>query len=156
MDISSLLSAGTIKLNLKAEDKDAVIDELLEVLIAAKKLDKKNKSKVRKALKARESLGSTGIGQGVGIPHAKDSCIKKITVCCGISQRGVDFDSLDGELANIFFMILAPKDATGEHLKALAKISRLVRAKFFRASLIQCKNPKNLLAILKREEEELG
>ncbi len=156
MNISDLLSVGTIKLNLKAKDKDSAIDELLDVLIEAKKLDKKNKSKVRKVLEAREKLGSTGIGQGVGIPHAKDSSVKKITVCCGISKRGVDFDSLDGEPVNIFFMIIAPKDATGEHLKTLAKISRLVRARFFRISLIQCKTPKNLLSVLKREEEELG
>ncbi|MDP8216101.1 MAG: PTS sugar transporter subunit IIA [Candidatus Kaelpia imicola] len=156
MNISDLLSVGAIKLNLKAKDKNTAIDELLEVLITAKKLDQKNKPKVRKVLRAREKLGSTGIGQGIGIPHAKDSCIKKITVCCGISKKGVDFDSLDGELVNIFFMILAPEDATGEHLKTLAKISRLVRARFFRMSLMQCKSPKNLLSILKREEEEMG
>jgi len=156
MNVSDFLSVETIKLNLKSKDKDAVIDELLDILIVAKKLNKINKSKVKKAIRDREKLGSTGIGQGIGIPHAKDSCVKKVTVCCGISKNGVDFDSLDGELTNIFFMILAPKDATGEHLKTLAKISRLVRAKFFRTSLIQCKSPKNLLSILKREEEELG
>jgi fructose PTS system EIIBC or EIIC component len=156
MNISDLLSVETVKLGLKSKDKDSVIDELLNILIEAKKLDKKSKSKVKKSIKAREKLGSTGIGQGVGVPHAKDSAVKKLTICCGISKSGVDFESLDGELVNIFFMILAPKEATGEHLKTLAKISRLVRARFFRASLIQCKDPKNLLSILKREEEELG
>ena len=156
MNISDFLSVETIGLNLKAKDKDSAIDELLDILIGAKKLDKKNKSKVKRTLRARERLGSTGIGQGIGIPHAKDSSVKKITICCGVSKKDVDFDSLDGEPVNIFFMILAPKDATGEHLKTLAKISRLIRARFFRTSIIQCKSPKKLLSIIKREEEELG
>ncbi|MDP8233587.1 MAG: PTS sugar transporter subunit IIA [Candidatus Saelkia tenebricola] len=155
MNISDILKLNTLKLNLAAKDKEEVMDEMLDILIKAKKLNSKYKKKVKKALMDRESLGSTGIGQNIGIPHAKDDSIKKIVSCCAISQEGVDFDALDGEPVYVFFMILAPRNATGEHLKALAKISRLIRDKFFRASLMRCKTPKELLAILKREEEEL-
>ncbi|MDD5613593.1 MAG: PTS sugar transporter subunit IIA [Candidatus Omnitrophica bacterium] len=156
MNISELLTVDTIKLNFSAKDKEEVIEQMLDILVKAKKISKTHKPKIQKALIARENLGSTGIGQGVGIPHAKDDCIKKITACCAIAKKGIDFDALDGEPAQIFFMLLAPKEATGEHLKTLAKISRLVRARFFRSSLIQCKTPDNLLSILKREEGELG
>lgn len=155
MKISELLTPKTVKLNLSSKKKDEVIEEMLTLLIKAKKLDKKFKSIVKKALLNRESLGSTGIGQGVGIPHAKDECIKKLVACCAISQEGVDFDALDEEPVHIFFMLLAPKEATGEHLKALARISRLVRDKFFRASLMACKNQKDLIQLIRREEEKL-
>lgn len=155
MKICDLLNSRTIKLNLQATDKESVIEELIDILIKAKKLDKRNKARVKRAILARESLGSTGIGQSVAIPHAKDECIKKMVACCGLSQKGVDFDALDGEPVHIFFMILAPRDATGEHLKALARISRLVRDKFFRSSLLQCKTPTDVIRILKREEEKL-
>ena len=155
MKISEILKPETVILNLQAKDKEEAIEKMLEVLVKVKKIDKKNKSKLKKALLARESLGSTGIGQGVGIPHAKDDSLKKLVACCAISPQGVDFEALDGELVHIFFMFLAPKTAAGEHLKALARISRLVKDKFFRFSLLQSKSPKDLIERIRREEEKI-
>jgi len=155
MNISDILKPNTLKLNLTAKDKEGVIDEMLDILVKAKKLNSKYKKKVKKALMDREKLGSTGVGQNIGIPHARDDSVKKIVSCCALSKAGVDFDALDGEPVNVFFMILAPKNVTGEHLKALARISRLMRGKFFRLSLMRCKTPQELLAVLKREEKEL-
>ncbi len=155
MNISDILEVKTLKINLAAKNKGAVLDEMLDLLIETKKLDKKYKAKIKKALLSREQLGSTGIGQGIAIPHAKDDCIKKMVACCATSKHGIDFDALDGEPAYIFFMILAPKEATGMHLKALAKISRLVKDKFFRSSLLMCKDPAELLSVLRREESDI-
>lgn len=155
MKIAELLKPNVVILNLEARDKEEVIDKMLEQLIKARKLDKKNKSRLKKALLAREALGSTGIGQGVGIPHAKDDSLKKLVACCAISPKGVDFAALDGEPVHIFFMLLAPKNAAGEHLKALARISRLVKDKFFRSTILHAKTPKNLIEIIKREEEKI-
>ena len=155
MKISELLKPEVVILNLEARNKEEVIEKMLEILIKARKLDKKNKTKLRKALLAREALGSTGIGQGVGIPHAKDDSLKKMVACCAISPQGVNFDALDGEPVHIFFMLLAPKNAAGEHLKALARISRLVKDRFFRSSLLHSKSPENLIETIKREEEKI-
>ncbi len=155
MKISKILKPDTVILNLQAKDKEEVIEKMLDVLVKTKKINRKNRNKLKKALLARELLGSTGIGQGVGIPHAKDDSLKKLVACCAISPRGVDFDALDGEPVHIFFMLLAPKTAAGEHLKALAKISRLVKDKFFRSSLLQSKSPKDLIERIKREEEKI-
>jgi len=155
MRISDILSPKTVKLDLEVKNKEEVIEKMLDILIESKNIDKKYKARIKKALLARESLGSTGIGQSVAIPHTKDECVKKLVASCAISQQGVNYDALDGEPVHIFFMFLAPKGATGEHLKALARISRLVRNKFFRSSLLQCKTPKELIQIIKREEEKL-
>ena len=103
---------------------------------------------------AREALGSTAIGQGVGIPHAKSECVNKLVAGFGISQKGVDFDSLDGEKVYIFFLLIAPIDSAGPHLKALARISRLLKDKYFRDSLKECKDEKSILKIILQEDDK--
>jgi PTS system nitrogen regulatory IIA component len=102
---------------------------------------------------ARESLGSTGIGQGIGIPHGKSDCVKKLIAAFGLSQKGIDFNSLDGEPTYIFFLLVAPQDSAGPHLKALARISRLLKDKYFREALRQCKSSKDIIKIISSEDE---
>ncbi len=103
---------------------------------------------------SRESLGSTAIGQGIAIPHAKSDCVEKLVAAFGISRKGIDFDSLDGEPAHIFFLLVAPQDSAGPHLKALARISRLLKDKYFRDSLRNSPDDKAVVKIISQEDEK--
>ncbi|HLD82322.1 MAG TPA: PTS sugar transporter subunit IIA, partial [Candidatus Omnitrophota bacterium] len=98
--------------------------------------------------------GSTAIGQGIAIPHAKSDCIDKLIAAFGLSKKGIDFDSLDAEPAYIFFLLVAPQDSAGPHLKALARISRLLKDKYFRDSLRACTDDKSILKIIAGEDEK--
>ena len=122
-------------------------------MVGAGEIEKRHRNKLIEALMARETLGSTAIGQGVGIPHAKSDCVKRLVSAFGLSQKGVNFDSLDGEPAYIFFLLLAPEDSAGPHLKALARVSRLLKDKYFRDSLRQCKDDKSIIKIISQEDE---
>jgi len=105
---------------------------------------------------AREALGSTAIGQGIAIPHGKCDCIKKLVGCLGVSKEGIKFDSLDGEPAYIFFLLIAPVDSAGPHLKALARISRLLKDKYIRENLKTAEGDKSILAIVQQEDGRLS
>lgn len=154
MKIMDFLSKNAITVNIKSANKDSVIKELVDLLITAGDIEKKNKAKLIDLLKGREALGSTAIGQGVGIPHAKIDCINKLIAAFGVSKKGVNFESLDGELVYIFFLLLAPQDSAGPHLKALARISRLLKDKYFRESLKTCEDTKTVLKIIQQEDEK--
>jgi len=152
MKIMEFLNKKAMTTNLKASDKEGVIRELVELL--AKAGDIKNKEELIKALLTRESLGSTGIGQGIGIPHAKSSAVKSLVAAFGLSQKGVNFDSLDGEPAYIFFLLIAPEESAGPHLKALARISRMLKDKYFREMLRRSKDEKEVLKIVEEEDSK--
>jgi PTS system nitrogen regulatory IIA component len=155
MKIIDILSAKAVSADLKSTTKQEVIEELVNTLISAGSLEKKYKNKVIEILMAREALGSTAIGQGIAIPHGKCEFVKKLVGCLGISRRGINFDSLDGEPAYIFFMLIAPLDSAGPHLKALARISRLLKDKFIRDSLKSVKDEKAILKIIQQEDARL-
>ena len=154
MKIMDFLSDDAITVDLKSVNKTDAIKELVDLLINAGELDKKDKAKVVDLLVAREALGSTAIGHNVGIPHAKTDCIKDLVGAFGLSKKGVDFDSLDGEPVYIFFLLLAPQDSAGPHLKALARISRLIKDKYFRDTLRQAKDKKDVSKIIESEDEK--
>jgi len=154
MKITDFLSTNAIITDIKSAKKEDVIKELVDSLINASAIDKKNRTKLIEALMAREALGSTAIGQGVAIPHAKCDCVDKLVAAFGLSKKGVDFDSLDGEPAYIFFLLVAPQDSAGPHLKALARISRLLKDKYFRDSLRACEDDKNIVKIISQEDEK--
>ena len=154
MKIADFLSKKAITADLKAVKKEDVLKELVDLLAVSDDIEKKNRNKLVEQLMAREALGSTAIGQGVGIPHAKSECVNKLVAGFGISQKGVDFDSLDGEKVYIFFLLIAPIDSAGPHLKALARISRLLKDKYFRDSLKECKDEKSILKIILQEDEK--
>lgn len=146
------VNAKAVAADLKATTKEGVIKELSGFLAKAGAI-KDDKTLVRTLLD-REALGSTGIGQGVGIPHGKCSTVKELVAAFGVSKRGVDFNALDGEPVYIFFLLLAPEDSAGPHLKALARISRLLKDKYVRDSLIKAENEQEILRILKEEDEK--
>jgi nitrogen PTS system EIIA component len=154
MKITDFLSTKAIVTDIKSIKKEEVIKELIDALINASDIDKRHRNKLIEALMAREALGSTAIGQGVAIPHAKCDCVDKLIAAFGISRRGVDFDSLDGEPAHIFFLLVAPQDSAGPHLKALARISRLLKDKYFRDSLRNCQDDKSVIDIISQEDEK--
>ena len=153
MKIMDFLSEKAISPNLQAADKKGAIEELVDLLIEAKKIDEKDRGKLIKSLLNRESLGSTGIGQGIGIPHGKLEEARELVAAFGLSQKGVNFESLDGEPVHIFFLLVAPEDSTGPHLKALARISRLLKDKFFRNTLRKAKTVEEILTIIRKEDQ---
>lgn len=154
MNIMDFLSKKAILIDIKSVKKEEVIGELVDALITADEIEKRCRNKLIDALMTRESLGSTAIGQGIAIPHAKSDCVDKLIAAFGISKKGVDFDSLDGEPAYIFFLLVAPQDSAGPHLKALARISRLLKDKYFRDSLRACTDDKSILKIIAGEDEK--
>lgn len=150
MKIADFLSEKAISAHLKATTKDGVLRELVELLAKAQGI--RNKEELVKVLLNREALGSTGIGQGVGIPHGKTNTVKDLVGAFAISQAGVNFDALDGEAVHIFFLLVAPEDSAGPHLKALARISRLLKDKYFRESLRQLSDEKAILKLIREED----
>ena len=154
MKVADFLSKKAIVMDIKSVKKEEVIKELVDALITAGDIEKRCRNKLIEALMTRESLGSTAIGQGIAIPHAKSDCVEKLVAAFGVSKKGVDFDSLDGEPAYLFFLLVAPQDSAGPHLKALARISRLLKDKYFRDSLRACEDEKVLVRTITQEDEK--
>ena len=152
MKISDFLNPKAIIADLKATSKKDVIDEMVDLLIKSGAVESKIRSKLVEVLLAREALGSTAIGQGIAIPHGKCEHVTKLTAALAISREGVNFDSLDGEPAYIFFLLVAPIDSAGPHLKALARISRLLKDKYFRDNLRSSKDAKAILQLVSSED----
>jgi len=152
MKISEFLCTKAISADLKGTNKEEIIDELVGLLVTAGAIEKKNKPKLVEVLLQREALGSTAIGQGIAIPHGKSENVAQLTAGLGVSKEGVNFDSLDGEPAYIFFLLVAPIDSAGPHLKALARISRLLKDKYFRENLKSSKDEKTILKLISQED----
>jgi len=135
-----------------ATEKEDALKELVDVLANIKDIgDKKG---IVKTLIDRENLGSTGIGQGIAIPHGKTDKVNGLVAVLGISHKGVNFEALDGELVYIFFLLVAPKETAGPHLKALAQISRLLRDVYFCELLRRCKTAEEVYELIRKEEEK--
>jgi len=152
MRIMDFLCKDAIEVDLQATKKKEVLKELIDKLAATKKIKEDGKEKILHALLEREKLGSTGIGQGVAIPHAKTDKLTEIVCAFGTSKKGVEFDALDGEKVYIIFLLIAPQDSAGMHLKVLAKISRLLKDKFFRQALREAKSTNEVIKIIKEED----
>lgn len=152
MKITEFLDKKGIKIGLQSSEKEDTLKELVDVL--AEVQDIGDKKSILKALVERESLGSTGIGQGIAIPHGKTEKIKELVAVLGISKKGINFEALDGEPVYIFFLLVAPKETAGPHLKALAQISRLLRDTYFCELLRRCNTPDEVYDLIKREEDK--
>ncbi len=152
MKISNLLCKATINLDLKVENKNDVIDQLVELLDFAGKLN--NKEEYKKEILRRESLSSTGIGEGIAIPHGKTSAVKEPSLALGIVKNGVDYDSLDGEPVHIVFMIAAGESANADHLETLSKLSVLLMNPEFKNGLLSVKTPSEVLDLIDKFEDD--
>jgi|SRR3989338_3562764 len=151
MKISDILDRRAIKIGLETNEKEGVLKELVDVLAQVEDIG--DPKAIVKALIERENLGSTGIGQGIAIPHGKTDKVSRLVAVLGISKQGVNFDALDGEAVYIFFLLLAPKATTGPHLKALAQISRLLRDSYFCELIRKCQTEQDVFDLIKNEEE---
>ncbi len=152
MKITEFLDKRGIRVGMEAVEKEDALKELVDVLADVKDIgDKKG---ILRALVEREGLGSTGIGQGIAIPHGKTDRVNELVAVLGISRKGVNFDSLDGELVYIFFLLVAPKETAGPHLKALAQISRLLRDSYFCELLKRCKSADEVYELIRKEEDK--
>jgi fructose-specific phosphotransferase system IIA component len=144
--ISGLLKEKLINLELKENDKKSVMIELVDLIARSKQL--KNKKAFLKAMVEREKLGSTGIGGGLAIPHAKSDMVRDFTLVFGRKDSGIDFGALDGEKTYLFFALASPKNEVGGHLKILADISHLLKDKFIVELLKKAKSKKEILKII--------
>ncbi len=153
MKMVDFLKAEAIKVSLEAKNKKGIIEELLDLLVQTGKV--KDKSNVLNAIFEREKIGSTAIGKGVAIPHAKSNAVTEVTAACGISFEGVDFGhTVDDEPVRLFFLLVAPNDAAGPHLKALARLSRLLHNSGFRESLMKATAKEELFSIISEEDRK--
>jgi len=150
LKILDFLSPEAVSPELAATTKKEVLEELVSLLAKDGKI--KDPKATVDVLLEREKLGSTGIGQGIAIPHAKTDQAAEVLAAFGLSRRGVQFDALDGEAVHIFFLLVAPPAAASLHLKALARISRLLKDKFFRQSLRETKAAAEILKLIKEED----
>ena len=153
MKISELLSPAAIAGDLRARGKNDLLVELTETLRQAQgSLDR---DEVVRVLQERERLGSTGIGEGVAIPHGKLKHIDKLLISFGRSRHGVDFDSMDGKPTHLFFLLVAPEESVGVHLKTLARISKLLKNSEVRQRLLNAESNEELYSVITEEEEKL-
>ncbi|NJP39277.1 PTS fructose transporter subunit IIABC [Alkalicoccus luteus] len=152
MKITELLTVETIVLDLTADSKDGVIDELTAKLDKAGNLN--DPASFKAAIHERESQSSTGIGEGVAIPHAKTKAVTRPAIVFGRSKTGIDYDSLDAQPAHLFFMIAASEGANQTHLQALSRLSTLLMDESFREELMTVSSEEDLLAAVDRKETE--
>ena len=149
--LSGILKEKYIELSLKEKSKNKVIAELVELISQSGKLT--DKKSFCNAILKREKLGSTGIGNGVAIPHAKSPKVDGFIIAFGRSNAGIDFGALDGEKTHLFFILASSESDVGGHLKILADISRLVKDKFIVERLKQALDKKEILKIIKTYEQ---
>lgn len=133
MLLSELLSVERVRVPLAGRSKDAIIRELVAAALPERAPE--TVDAVCAAVRAREDVLSTGIGEGVGIPHAKTPLVEQLVLAAGVTAEPVDFDSLDGRPADLFFLLLGPDTAAGAHVRALGRISRLLRREALREAL---------------------
>ena len=149
--ITDYITEDLIDLDLKSKNRESILVELSKLLERSKNILVEDND-IYKALVDREKLGSTGIGKGVAIPHAKTESAKELTVAFGISRKGIDFNSMDDEEVHIFFVFASPNKDSQIYLKVLARISRLIREENFRQNLMDCKTAKEVIACIAEKE----
>ncbi len=153
MRIADFLDYRAIDARLGASNKQGVLRELVGLILrVAPSLDP---NVLVETLQRRELLQSTGIGNGVAIPHGKVDGIDGIIACIGRSQEGVDFQSLDGQPTHLFFTLIVPESAQGSHLKALARLSRLLSDEAFRQALLDAPDADTIYTLLNQRDGQL-
>lgn len=145
MKLKHVLTPSCVCVDLKGTTKEEILAELLDILMKGGKV--KDRSVALKGLQEREQKMSTGIQYGVAIPHAKCSAVDELVACIGISKSGVDFQALDGQKSNLFFMTLSPENKTGPHVQFLAEISMVVKTQEARDRLLAATDAAQVLAV---------
>ncbi|MFP4384139.1 MAG: PTS sugar transporter subunit IIA [Spirochaetia bacterium] len=149
MDLIDLIDKKVVKVPLESTEKISVIKELAGILDKAGRI--RNLVKIEDDLMARENQGSTGLENGIAVPHAKTDAVEKVTLALGISPGGVDFGSVDGKPSHIFFLILAPPDQPRLHVEILSEIARLTKSPAVRTYLMNANTPEEIVDFFKEE-----
>ena len=148
--LSELLTPERVRVPLEARTKDAVLEELVGVLRDSGAVG--SADDVLQAVRQREEVLSTGIGSGVAIPHGKAAAVTDLVMAAGVTPQPIDFDALDGQPVSLFFLLVGPESAAGAHVKALSRISRLVRRDTVRERLAQAASAEEFLGLLSEAE----
>jgi PTS system fructose-specific IIA component/PTS system nitrogen regulatory IIA component len=152
MKFDDFISPEAIRARLEAQDKEGVVREMTSALAQAGKIAQGELEGIVRAIMKREELGSTGIGRGVAVPHTKHASVNRLVGTVAVSQAGVDFDSLDGEKVQLFFLLISPPDRPGDHLRALENISRQLRNDTFCRFLKQAKSADEIKQLLEEAD----
>ncbi|HAV43270.1 TPA: hypothetical protein DCX15_04570 [bacterium] len=153
MHLSSLIKKELVLLELKAQNKEEVIREMAELISKDKRI--KDKDRLIQAMFEREELGTTGIGNGLAIPHARTDAVKDIVIAFAKSKEGADFESMDKKPANLFFMVVGPQEKNKEYLRVMSILARLFSKEENRQTLMRATTPKEIIkSVAKMEEEE--
>lgn len=150
MLLSELLTIDRIKIPLEADSKEDLLRELVSMVAMTDGIS--DEDAVLQAVRERESILSTGIGHGVAIPHGKSPSVPELRMAAGRAAAPVDFDALDGQPVALFFLLVGPESAAGPHIKALSRISRIVRRDDVRDRLIAANTPDEFLKALQDAE----
>ena len=153
MKFSDFVKTSAIRAELTSTSKEAVIEELVQSLLDAGEIAADRKDDIVAAIMKREELGSTGIGRGVAVPHTKHPSVDKLVGTVGVSPSGVEFDSLDGESVELFFLLISPPERPGDHLRALENISRQLRDESFCRFLKQSKSGDDIQQLLQEADD---
>ncbi len=147
-----MIKEENIILELKAKDKKGVLEELAGVI--ARQEPSVDKEALVRVLLEREQLGTTGIGDGVAIPHGKLNGIEHPVISFGRSRKGLDFESMDGQPTFIFFLLVAPDNSSGVHLQVLAKIAKMLKSRPFRDKLMEADSTEAIYQTIVHANEE--
>lgn len=154
MKFSDFIVTKAIKAEVQAATKPEVIEELVDSLLQAGEINADQRDDIISSILKREELGSTGIGRGVAVPHTKHPSVDKLVGTVGVSEDGVDFDALDGERVQLFFLLISPPERPGDHLRALESISRQLRDETFCRFLKQAKSPADIQQLLQEADDD--
>jgi len=148
--LSELLTADRVKVPLVSRTKDAVLRELVDLVFCGR--DAREREAVLAAVHEREDVLSTGIGAGIAIPHGKTPVVDQLCVAAGVAREAIDFDALDGKPVRLFFLLVGPESASGAHVKALSRISRLLRRDPLRQDLLAARDASAFLEVVRHSE----
>ncbi len=150
MRLRDLIDEPAVKVGLESLDKEECFEEMIDLLVRADRIP--DREGALEAIRQREAQGTTGIGQGVAIPHGKHPSISSLTAALGTSADGLEFDAVDGDPVHVVFLLLAPVNDPGPHVRALAEIARLVQMPGFYRKLTEAKTAAETLDVLDAEE----
>ncbi|MGH7457529.1 MAG: PTS sugar transporter subunit IIA [Longimicrobiaceae bacterium] len=150
MNLTELLTPERIKVPLEASDKDGVLEELVRLAAGGGLVQ--DVARLVRAVRDREEVLSTGIGNGVAVPHGKCPGVSSLLLAAGVAREPIDFDALDGEPVRLFFLLVGPESAPGPHVRALSRVSRLLRRDSLRDRLAQASSPDEFHAVIAEAE----
>ena len=153
MKFADFINTDSIQASLTATTKEQAIEELVQSLLDAGQIEADKRDDIIAAIMKRERIGSTGIGRGVAVPHTRHPSVDKLVGTVGVSIDGVDFDSLDGERVQLFFLLISPPEYPGDHLRALENISRQLRDETFCRLLKQSKTADDISQLLQEADD---